>query len=180
MSVIIRKFEVGDIPNKVRWINDPQNNKYLHYTLPLTEEGTGQWWEKAKDLKNRLDMTILDGQRPVGIIGLLGVDTINKQAELYITIGEQSCKGKGIAGRAMEELCRLAFDELGLQRIFLYTETQNTAAVRAYQKFGMTCRDILHGNIMNRDGEWVDRYIFDISKEEFEEKYGKLENDTNI
>ena len=30
-EITIRKFEEKDIPNKVKWINDNNNNSYLHY-----------------------------------------------------------------------------------------------------------------------------------------------------
>ena len=40
MIVRIRKFERKDIPKKVEWINNPQNNKFLHYDIPLEVEKT--------------------------------------------------------------------------------------------------------------------------------------------
>ena len=38
-NVNIRPFTENDILNKVRWINDCENNKFLHYELPLDELG---------------------------------------------------------------------------------------------------------------------------------------------
>lgn len=62
MLVTIRKFEAKDIPLKVQWINDPFNNKYLHYNLPLDEDKTFQWFQKNKveqtDMMQRLKWTV--------------------------------------------------------------------------------------------------------------------------
>ena len=35
MPVTIRRFEKRDIPDKVTWVNDTENNRFLHYDLPL-------------------------------------------------------------------------------------------------------------------------------------------------
>ena len=49
MKISIRKFESKDIPKKVEWINNSENNKYLHYDIPLKIEKTEKWFEKNKD-----------------------------------------------------------------------------------------------------------------------------------
>lgn len=38
MKIAIRKFERKDIPKKVEWINNPENNQFLHYDIPLCVE----------------------------------------------------------------------------------------------------------------------------------------------
>ena len=42
MKISIRKFESKDIPKKVEWINNSENNKYLHYDIPLIKIDSGQ------------------------------------------------------------------------------------------------------------------------------------------
>ena len=55
MSVGIRKFEEKDIPYKVKWINDDNNNKYLHYDLPIREDKTLIWFKSIVDREDRAD-----------------------------------------------------------------------------------------------------------------------------
>ena len=38
MQTSIREFSYGDMENKVKWINDSENNRYLHYSLSLEME----------------------------------------------------------------------------------------------------------------------------------------------
>ena len=84
MKVSIRKFQKEDIKKKVEWINNPENNRYLHYDLPLEYEKTLDWFEKNKDRTDRYDAVIECGGEAVGLIGLLSVDRKNSKAEYYI------------------------------------------------------------------------------------------------
>ena len=53
MDIKIRKFEEADVRYKVDWINDPANNRYLHYDLPLEYEKTLNWFHANKDRTDR-------------------------------------------------------------------------------------------------------------------------------
>lgn len=136
METTIRKFEYSDIPLKVRWINDTHNNKYLHYPLPLTINGTKTWFEKAKEQNNRLDYTIECNKLPVGIIGLLNTD--EEAAELYITLGEEEFKGKGVAQQAIRLLFEEASLKYGIKKIKIFTEVNNLSMQKLSERIGMT------------------------------------------
>ena len=166
MKVTIRKFEASDIPNKVKWINDSRNNTFLHYDLPLEIENTRNWFEKNRHRTDRYDAVIdVDGQ-PVGLIGLLSIDQKNKKAEYYVTIGEQTFLRKGVANQASKLLLDFAFAELGLNRIYLYTETDNSAAIKSYEKIGFRREGLLKNDLFSK-GRFVDRYIYGISKDDY-------------
>ena len=38
--ILIRDFKENDIKNKIEWINDPRNNAFLHYDIPLNYKDT--------------------------------------------------------------------------------------------------------------------------------------------
>lgn len=69
----IRLFRESDIPCKVRWINDSENNKFLHYDRPLDEDKTRVWFHKNKDRTNRYDAIIEYEWKSCGVIGLLSI-----------------------------------------------------------------------------------------------------------
>lgn len=166
MKVTIRRFEIGDIPNKVKWINDPQNNTFLHYELPLEIEKTENWFRKNADRTDRYDAVIEADGKPVGLIGLLSIDHKHKKAEYYITLGERDYLGKGVAHRATKLLLDYAFGELGLNRIYLYTETENLSAVKSYEKIGFQREGVLKNDLFSK-GRFVDRYIYAITKKDY-------------
>ena len=121
MQIEIRKFERKDIPKKVEWINNPQNNQFLHYDLPLEVEKTEKWFDGNIDRKDRYDAVIMADGIPCGTIGLLGIDRKNRKAEYYIAMGETDLKGKGISTQASKLLLDYAFKKIGLNKVYLYT-----------------------------------------------------------
>lgn len=166
MKVSIRKFEAYDIPNKVRWINDPRNNVFLHYDLPLEIPKTKIWFENNKNRTDRYDAVIEADGKPVGLIGLLSIDHKNKKAEYYVTIGERDYLGKGVARRASKLLLEYAFSGLGLNRVYLYVETENTSAVRSYEGIGFKREGVLKNDLFSK-GRYVDRYVYGMIKKDF-------------
>ena len=43
-EVAIRAFREEDIDNKIEWINNPSNNSFLHYDIPLERDKTYHWF----------------------------------------------------------------------------------------------------------------------------------------
>lgn len=166
MNVSIRKFEKRDIPNKVKWINDPANNAFLHYDLPLEIGKTEAWFEKNKDRTDRYDAVIEVDGTPVGLIGLLSVDHTNKKAEYYVTLGEREYLGTGVAGRALSMMIEYAFTEMGLNRIYFYTEVDNVAAAKSCERMGFRREGLLKNDLFSK-GRFVDRYVYGITKKDF-------------
>ena len=169
MQISIRRFTEHDIADKVRWINDPRNNRYLHYDLPLEEEKTLRWFQASRDRTDRYDAVIeLDGE-PVGVIGLLGIDRKNGKAEYYITLGEEKAAGRGVAAAASRQLLSYAFEQLGLNRIYLYTERENLRAQRLFERVGFRREGLLRQDLFSR-GRYVDRYAYAITRDQFCQK----------
>ena len=159
MRIAIRQFDRRDIGDKIRWINDPANNRYLHYSLPLTETGTLAWYERVKGAPDRFDGVITADGMPCGVIGLLRIDGARKDAELYIVVGETDMKRKGIASESVRQLLTYAFGELGLSSVYLYTEPDNLPAQKLFAGLGFVkeaerLTDVYPG------GKQADRFVF--------------------
>lgn len=154
-SVCVRDFCESDIENKIKWINSSQNNTYLHYDIPLTYNKTLTWF-RNKDNESRVDCVIEFDGIPVGLIGLLSIDKINKKAEFYITIGNTAFKRKGIATKATKLLLGYAFGELGLNKVYLNVDSDNNPACMLYEKVGFVCEGIFIQDL-NRRGCMIDR-----------------------
>lgn len=156
-SVSIRKFTEYDVNNKVKWINNPENNIYLHYDLPLDKEETFKWFERIKEKKDRLDCIIEYNNVPVGVIGLLNIK--NSKAEYYITLGEKKFKGKGISKIASKLLIDFSKENLNLKKIYAYTEVDNIAAQRLLESLGFAKSNEIDKSAKNR-GRLVHRFFY--------------------
>lgn len=170
MQITIRKFTETDILNKIRWINDPENNQYLHYDLPLEYEKTMKWFSIAKERSDRYDAVIEVDGIAVGLIGLLEIDLRNRKAEIYIALGEREYRGKGVAVAAVQLLMNKAFNELGLNRVYLYTERENLPAQRLFEKCGFRQEGLLLEDLIY-NGRKVDRWLYAITAREYESIY---------
>lgn len=150
--VCIRDFRVGDIEKKVEWINNSQNNTYLHYDIPLCVEKTLTWF-KNKDNSVRRDCIIEYNGVPVG---LLNIDEYNSKAEFYICIGEVAYKGKGIGKAATKLILNYAFSTLHLNKIYLNVDSDNITARKLYEKVGFELEGIFKQDLFHR-GSYIER-----------------------
>lgn len=162
----LRKFSVEDIPYKVEWINDSENNAFLHYELPLTIDGTMKWYERIQDRTDRYDATVLYKGKPVGLFGLLNIDYKNKQAEDYSLIGDVSIKGKGIGSRAGILNLAHAFYDLNLNKVWGTIEVGNEPSLRRWRRMGGIVEGYLHDYKWKED-RFVDCYYVAIFKKDF-------------
>lgn len=168
MNVVLRPFVENDIPLKIRWVNDPSVNRYLHYALPLEYEKTLEWFHGLSKRTGRLDLTIVADGMPVGTIGLLAIDLVNGSAEYYIMLGEQ--RGKGIAYAASLLLMQKAFCELKLHRLYLFTEAENLPAQRLFERLHFQKDGCLRDELCRSD-RYVSRFVYSMLCEEYHEFY---------
>ena len=165
-DVILRSFDKDDVETKVNWINNPDNNRFLHYELPLKVDKTLKWF-KEKDNTKRIDCIIVYNGIAVGVIGLLSIDKINSKAEYYITIGETSFKNKGIATKATQAIIEYGFKELGLHKIYLTVDADNEAAIRLYEKTGFIREGVFVDDMYNtKKSRFINRARYAIFRQE--------------
>jgi RimJ/RimL family protein N-acetyltransferase len=83
----------------------------------------------------RFAIETLDGKY-IGNCGYYNVDNLQKETEIGIMIGDREYWGKGYGSDAVATLVRYIFQEVGLERIRLYTLTTNVRAQRCFEKCG--------------------------------------------
>ena len=159
-AVSLRPFEERDIPKKVEWINNPENNRHLHYDIPLSCENTLKWFHN-KDNTKRMDYVIEYKGIPVGLIGLLAIERVHRKAEFYISMGETEYKKRGIATAASRMLVEYGFRYLHLHKIYLNTDGKNYPAHGLFEKAGFVREGYFVDDMIHR-GEYIDRIRYAI------------------
>lgn len=167
MKVTIRKFERTDIPKKVEWINNPENNQFLHYDIPISIAGTERWFDSHQGEETRYDAVIEADGVPVGTIGLLSIDRKNSKAEYYIAMGEVDYKGKGVAKEASKLILAYGFETLGLNRIYLFTEVENITAQKLFERVGFVREGVIRQDIVSHE-KYVDRIAYGFLREDWD------------
>ena len=168
--VFLRASERSDIPTFVRWFNDADVLRNLAMRAPMSEAAEVQWYDRMLAAQGTTDyhfvICLADDGRPIGTIGLHGLDLVNGNAEFGIAIGEKDEWGKGYGTDATRAICDFGFAELRLERISLYYYDGNDRGRRTYEKAGF-----VHEGTLRRAhfaaGEYRDVHIMAILREEW-------------
>lgn len=170
LELSIVEYSFNHVPYKIKWINDPIVNKYLHYDLPIDDLNERQWLTKALDDDSRHDYVIeviKDSIKiPVGLIGLINTDKLHRKAEFYILIGNHDYYNKGVARLASEKFLKEIFKSLELDRIYLYTEVENTNAQKLFERIGFMREGLLRSDLIYK-GISINRYIYSLLAKDF-------------
>lgn len=129
-----RGIEAQDAELIVAWRSDPDNARYF-FGEPPTLESHLEWFRGYLADPTRYDFIILgpNGAR-VGTVSLSGID--GKSCEIGYMIGDGSARGKGYAAEAVRAAVRLAFEELGVERVYARIRPGNTASERVVERVG--------------------------------------------
>lgn len=135
-----RRIEKEDLPDRVRWINDPEINETLTFDTPVSLASTEAWFTKTVLDSSKCNFTffVRDGDTfiAVGFGGFINIDFKANKAELFITLGNKKFQGKGFGKTIVQFLMRFGFIDLNLQKIYLSTLEDNSRAFGLYKKCG--------------------------------------------
>ncbi|QTA87908.1 GNAT family N-acetyltransferase [Desulfonema magnum] len=152
-SVQIAPFTERSIKKTFLWIQNPMLRRdfLMRGELPTFETHLVYFKKTLKDPSQKV-FAILCNEEHVGNCGLKHI-VLNKESELWIYIGEENLKNKGVASIATKQLVDHAFNELGLVRLYLHLADFNMAAVKLYKKLGFS-------EVPLRDSfEWANRGV---------------------
>lgn len=104
---------------------------------------------------------------PVGMLSLVAIDNKNLRAEsARFLIGEETAvKGLPVAVESMKLLYELAFDSLGLQRIYGSVASENTLMIKWQKYLGMQEEGRLRNHYFI-DGKWQDAVVLGLLVDE--------------
>ena len=145
----IRKHLEKDILCRVKWLSDPNINKFIGDELGqktnLRKEK--EWFANYKKVKNKRFFTICDDSGPIGFMGLSNISKPNKNADLFIVIGEEEYRGKGVGKIAMEWIIDYGFKKLKLHKINLGVIKDNIPAVNLYKSLGFVTEGVMRDEV---------------------------------
>jgi RimJ/RimL family protein N-acetyltransferase len=134
-----RPMGLEDAKIRVKWLAKPEVNHYMSSEVrngtTLADEEK-KFKNRASEKKTREIFIILDGEKPIGDVGLVDVDHVDKNAFLIVMIGEDGYRSKGIGSKALDFITKYGFEKLGLHKISLQVNEDNIPAIKCYQKFG--------------------------------------------
>ncbi len=165
----LRAIEREDVPTAHRWVNDPDVIHWLTMMIPISTVEEEKWFESTLDRPNDHHYAIetKDGTY-IGGLGIHAIDWSARKAMLGIFIGEKEYWGKGHGTDAIKTALKVAFDQLGLHRIWLFTYDFNERAQKSYEKCGFK----LEGRFRDdkyHEGKYHDSVVMSILEDEWRE-----------
>jgi RimJ/RimL family protein N-acetyltransferase len=155
-------FDESDLPLVRAWINDDEVRQGTGTEGPVSDVEHRRWYQSVIEDRSQRIFLIAQGcgkgARPVGAIGLRGINWRSRNAEYWIYIGDHAARGKGLADEASRLLLRFAFDTLGLHRVFLQVNITNQQAIRLYRRLGFVEEGVLREAVF-AGGCFIDRLV---------------------
>lgn len=99
---------------------------------------------------------------PIGYLSLKGVRDNGPGAEVGIAIMDQSYRGRGLGTEALRQAADYAFQELDISVLALTVFTDNTPAIRSYEKLGFTRTELLMNSWTLPDGSLIDMWMMEL------------------
>ena len=141
--ISLRALEPEDLEILYRWENDPSIWHLSGTLVPYSRYVLKQYLQNAgKDIfelkQLRLIIELREEKRPVGAIDLFDFDPHNRRAGVGVLVAEQSDRGKGYAGEALELLTNYCFEVLDLHQLWCNVAASNKASLQLFTAASFT------------------------------------------
>jgi RimJ/RimL family protein N-acetyltransferase len=146
----------------VQWTGPSQ------FRFPLTEEQLLTYLDRAHSVESncKLLRAVDSHGVSVGVIEIGLIDRANESASLCRVLVYPAHRARGLCLPMVREALRIAFEELGMRRVDLRVYSFNKAAIRCYQRAGMTVEGTLRKGQKVGDAYW-DTVLMAILREEW-------------
>ena len=167
---MIRNLRESDAAAMYEWMHDSSvvenlQTDFMSFGMDKVETFIQNNKEPDYD-SDALHFAICDeNDNYVGTISLKDIDRKNKRAEYAISTCK-SAHGKGYAGKATADILRVAFDVLGLEKVYLYVSVDNIAANKFYKKMGFVEEGVFRKHLMIK-GKLSDIRWYSILSEDY-------------
>ena len=169
-DVQLRRVEEADIRRIWRWSNQLETRKLLHRPVRSLQEWTTdihRWLADDDTYPFAIDRADDDN---IGFLMLrrLGRPWEKRVGELNFVIIDEHYRELGYGIKAVKSALTRAFEEIGVDMVYLWTIADNDAAVRCFEKAGFKFTDLERDNIAY-NGERYDTFRMEIKKENWQE-----------
>lgn len=138
------------------------------FDWPLSLSKTEKWFQNQlfDDTKRNFSIIHKESGKLIGMTGLLDISLRHSKAQFYMTIGEKEFHGQRIADENISLVLEYAFEELGLNKVYLYTININERARHVYLRNGFKPEGVLRQHYFCV-GVLQDLHVYGILKNEW-------------
>ena len=139
--IVLRRIQRSDAKDIYEFSSDPEVSKWLlwspHPSLEYSKRFTDAVISGYKDQTYfEYAIVLKESSKVIGTCGFAKIDEENLSAELGYVVS-RGYWGKGIAPEAASVMIRIAFENLGLSRVYARYMIENESSKRVMEKLGM-------------------------------------------
>lgn len=170
-NVRLSSFKDEYLPTFETWYNDTGFLR-LYDVVSAFPKSEGQLREMIEETRKSSDSYIfaiktITEDKFIGVTGFENILWNNGTAVIYIGIGDNNFRGKGVGKEALALTIDFGFRELNLHRIQLNVLSYNKPAIVLYEKLGFK-KEGTYREFINRDGRRYDMYLYGILRNEWD------------
>lgn len=168
--LILRQFRQKDAGKMFQnWASDPQVTEFLtwspHESIDVTKALLCDWTARYQDpAYYNWVMELKDGGEIIGNISVVKLDEKIEAAEIGYCMGK-AWWGQAFMPEALKAVTVYLFDEVGLNRVAAYHDSNNPKSGRVMAKAGMKLEGTLRASARNRYGLY-DKVYYSILRDE--------------
>ena len=167
---ILRAKTLEDTEDFFNYYSDPEVNKYIVSDIPSNLQEARQeisYWMNVYKNGDGIYFAIArkDNNRLIGSIGLSSFNRFHNRIEASYDLAKEYWN-KGITTKALKEVIRYGFDNMGINRIEAFAMRANKASRAVLEKCGFNLEGELKQHRRHR-GVYVDMGIFSIVYEDY-------------
>lgn len=150
--------------NYLGWMNDSEVNQYLESRFTThTLDSLKNFVSSMNSSENNILFAIIDKEsdKHIGNIKLGGIHPVHKYADIGLVIGDKNYWGRGIATNAISLVCKYAFDELNLRKVFAGVYENNIGSIKAFKKCGFK-KAYIKKDTYFFNGDFIDAFVFEL------------------
>jgi RimJ/RimL family protein N-acetyltransferase len=149
-------FEYQSLPSVAKYLYRPPHTRERSEQVATERAAQGAWQSDG----DKLALAICRRDEPalVGEASITLASAHARQAEIGWTLNPRH-EGHGYATEAASTLAALAFDTLGVHRLFARLDTENIGSARVCERLGMRREAHLVENDLDGD-RWGSEYIY--------------------
>lgn len=169
--LILREVTPDDFDDIHEYATDPEVIRYMNWgpnTRRVTRSVLNGWIKDQRRWPRRIVNMAAHHKADDRMIGAVRFAVIDPKS-LTCDFGysfNRAYWNRGLATEAAGALVDLAFERLGMRRVFATCDARNTGSWRVMEKLGMRREALFRQDVAAHDG-WRDTYLYAILKDEW-------------
>lgn len=169
-------FTKADFKQLIDWLNTEElllNWSGRLFSFPLTDSSLNWYISDTNNLSTSeafVYKAIDEYGNIVGHISLGGISTTNNSGRISRVFVSPTARGQSICTQMVLAVLQIGFEQLKLHRISLGVYSTNAAAVKCYQKAGLSIEGVNRDVLLHNNSYWSNIEMSILDYEWFEKK----------